>query len=409
MTPPNETDVPADIAAPAEPPAQAREPSHAKVLCANCGTPLLGDVCYACGQPVKGLVRHLGSILHDVADTIFNIDSRIFRTLLPLYFRPGYLTNEYFAGRRVRFVTPFRLYFFLSVAAFLLMQWGLDSLDFMNNVHVGGVDNSEISTAKTPEDVISQRDKLIAGLEEAKEAPLTGKSARKGIEKAEEKVRTQADKRLDYFKRVAEATAKGEPVPPDKAEESHHTNLTFNGRVWDPEKNPIQIDWLPGFANAKFNAIAGHMSDNIPRIEKDPKPFIIGAIGSTPQVLFFLMPLFALMLKIFYIFKRRLYMEHLIVALHSHSFIFTSLLLLTVCEMLSSWARAPMPWLSSILGWLMFLMAWWIPIYLLIMQKKVYRQGWFFTFVKYSIIGICYTVLISLGAGAAFLVSLATT
>ena len=53
--------------------------------CENCGTPLLGDHCYRCGQPVKGMVRHLASIMADVGDTILNIDSRIFRTLWPLF------------------------------------------------------------------------------------------------------------------------------------------------------------------------------------------------------------------------------------------------------------------------------------------------------------------------------------
>ena len=51
------------------------------------------------------------------------------------------------------------------------------------------------------------------------------------------------------------------------------------------------------------------------------------------------MPLFALLLKIFYIFKRRLYMEHLIVALHSHSFIFLSLLLITLAGLLRAVGR----------------------------------------------------------------------
>ena len=38
--------------------------------------------------------------------------------------------------------------------------------------------------------------------------------------------------------------------------------------------------------------------------------------------MFVLIPLFALLLKLFYVFRRRLYMEHLIVALHSHAFLF---------------------------------------------------------------------------------------
>ena len=85
-----------------------------------------GPYCYACGQPEKGMIRQLASVLSDVLDTVFNIDSRVFRSLLPLYFRPGYLTLEYFAGRRVRYVTPFRLFFFLCLVAFFAIQIALN-------------------------------------------------------------------------------------------------------------------------------------------------------------------------------------------------------------------------------------------------------------------------------------------
>src|ERR1700761_5775606 len=107
------------------------------VTCANCGAELHGEYCANCGQPVKGMIRPLTTMLHDVADTIFNIDSRIFRTLWPLFVKPGYLSNEYFAGRRVRFVTPFRLYFFLSVAAFFLIQFAVGDLN-LNTMDVHG-------------------------------------------------------------------------------------------------------------------------------------------------------------------------------------------------------------------------------------------------------------------------------
>ena len=72
------------------------------------------------------MIRQLASVLSDVLDTVFNIDSRVFRSLFPLYFRPGYLTLEYFAGRRVRYVTPFRLFFFLCLVAFFAIQLALN-------------------------------------------------------------------------------------------------------------------------------------------------------------------------------------------------------------------------------------------------------------------------------------------
>ena len=57
--------------------------------CENCGAPLLGPHCYACGQPVKGLVRHFSSIIGDFLDSVFNIDARVFRTIGPLFARAG--------------------------------------------------------------------------------------------------------------------------------------------------------------------------------------------------------------------------------------------------------------------------------------------------------------------------------
>ena len=362
--------------------------------CQNCGAPLHGEYCSACGQPIKGMIRPLSSMLHDVADTIFNIDSRIFRTLGPLYVRPGYLTNEYFAGRRTRYVTPFRLYFFLSVLAFFVVQFTLSDVNMKDVI----VNETEIGAAQTPEEVEKVRDEIIAKY---------GKQTGAGAEQAIKNANRRAEQRLARLKSVADAKAKGLPPPADTSEDS--TDLNFNDLPWDAQKNPLRVAWLPTFANDRLNGAIGHMKDNLPRIRKDPKPFLLGAFGMLAQVLFVLMPLFALLLKIFYIFKRRLYMEHLIVALHSHAFVFLSMLTLTLTGLARSWAAESAPALAPVLRLLMIGMFCWLPLYLLLMQKKVYRQGWFFTTLKFGVIGICYTVMISLGIAAAFILSLATT
>ena len=398
-------------------------PPAAYPLCAKCGAELHGPHCYSCGQPVKGMVRPLSSMLHDVADTIFNIDSRIFRTLLPLYFRPGYLSNEYFSGRRVRYVTPFRLYFFMSVAAFLLMQIGLDSsFDAARDaIHLGET-NSGIASARTPEDVLARRDKELARLDQALNVPVLPAEARTEIENEQQAIRKQAQKRLDKLAARKAENPGTAPAPADAAKapgdvkqgapkkadaNKDDDDLDFHG--WDPNADPVHVAWLPAFVNAKLTNAAVRMRDNVPRIKQDPKPFLIGAFGMLPQVLFVLMPLFALLLKIFYLFKRRLYMEHLIVALHSHAFVFLSLIFITLAILLRSWARGAAPWLEMPLGWLIFVMCWWLPLYLLLTAKKVYKQGWIFTTLKFCVIGICYTVMISLGIAAAFMISLATT
>src|SRR5690606_21567388 len=150
--------VPAMIPGP-EPgvPAPPAEPPRGN--CANCGTPLLGEHCYTCGQPVKGLVRHFSSLMGDVFDSVFEWDARTPRTLWPLLARPGHLTLEYFAGRRVRYVSPFRLFFFLAVVAFFVGRLAV-SFDDQNPVPVGG--DSGIETARSIVEVEQARDRALA-------------------------------------------------------------------------------------------------------------------------------------------------------------------------------------------------------------------------------------------------------
>src|SRR6185369_8080941 len=116
----------------------------------------------------------------------------------------------------------------------------------------------------------------------------------------QEKIRAQAQRRLD---RLAERKAKDGDAPAKGDADKNDDDLDFHG--WDPKKDPVHVAWLPAFANAKLTNAFARMRDNVPRIKQDPKPFLIGAFGTLPQVLFVLMPLFALLLKVFYLFKRR--------------------------------------------------------------------------------------------------------
>lgn len=93
--------------------------SESRHLCMNCGTELQGRFCSACGQrdqPRRLPLRHL---LHDVLGSLWNFDTMILGTLGLLLRRPGHLTADYLAGRRVRHVPPFKLYVIVSFFLFL--------------------------------------------------------------------------------------------------------------------------------------------------------------------------------------------------------------------------------------------------------------------------------------------------
>jgi peptidoglycan/LPS O-acetylase OafA/YrhL len=91
-------------------------------VCRNCGARLEGAYCAACGQKVEPLTPTLGQLLHELTHELLNVDGKIFRSMRLLLTRPGFLTREYIAGRRVRYVSPLRLYLFFSVVFFALTQ-----------------------------------------------------------------------------------------------------------------------------------------------------------------------------------------------------------------------------------------------------------------------------------------------
>lgn len=62
-------------------------------------------------------IRHF---ILEAAEDLTHADSRLWRTMLALLFKPGYLTAEFLAGRRVRYLPPLRLYLVLSLLFFLL-------------------------------------------------------------------------------------------------------------------------------------------------------------------------------------------------------------------------------------------------------------------------------------------------
>ncbi len=385
-------------------------------VCANCGAPLYGEYCYQCGQPVKGLIRHLSGVLGDVFDTLLNIDSRVVRTLPALYFRPGFLTREYFAGRRVRYVTPFRLMFFLCLAAFFVMQLAFDNAT--SNFGSSRNSGTSFDSAHTPAQVRADEQKALAEIDRAASKPELPATARAALIAAKQRVQSEAADRLVEMKREG-APAAGGSTPAVSGsigltddEARHSTDLNFpGGDTWELTRNPVHIGWLPGFVNDWINQAGQNMHDNVLALKNSRsrkaaiQRMFAGLFSLLPQTMFVLLPLFAVILKVFYIFKRRLYMEHLIVALHSHAFIFLSLLVLFALSALSS--LAPTAWLKAPLA-LLSAAAWiWLFVYLYLMQKRVYTQGWFFTTTKYLCVGICYTLLLSVAIACAFVLSMA--
>jgi hypothetical protein len=119
----------------------------APALCANCGADVSGRYCSACGQRVEHAVPSVWHFACEVAEDLTHVDSRLWRTLTALLFKPGLLTREFLAGRRVSYLPPLRLYLVLSVFFFLIATLLHESDSF----RFAAVNRSDLSAASAQE------------------------------------------------------------------------------------------------------------------------------------------------------------------------------------------------------------------------------------------------------------------
>ncbi len=88
--------------------------------CLNCGTNIQLTYCPECGQAEIDSDPTLREFLHELAEEFLHWDGKLLRTFRLLVTRPGELTCEYLAGKRVRYISPLRLYLTCSVLFFFV-------------------------------------------------------------------------------------------------------------------------------------------------------------------------------------------------------------------------------------------------------------------------------------------------
>lgn len=363
------------------------------VHCANCSAPMQGEFCHECGQSIHSVLRPMHHMVEDTLDMVLHIDGRVVHTVPPLFYRPGFLTMEYFAGRRQRYVAPFRLMFVLCLLAFFVCHIAIDSSGLFETSLEASAGTGDFAKDNTPDAVRARFEQMRQGIDKASDDTGHGKSG-KALKKLLSVERDHANHRLVQLGAA--------PLPV----------ATEDG--WDFQSQQVHVTWLPDGLNKSLNRSIMHMGANLKGAmvggeegAAAKERILAGVFAVLPQTMFVVMPLFALLLKLVYLFKRRLYMEHLIVALHSHAFLFLALLLGVLVAGLRSWLLPHAAWTSPPLTFLLWALAAWVPVYLLLMQKRVYRQGWFLTTVKYLFVGWCYTWLVGFALGFAALLGLA--
>ena len=333
--------------------------------CLNCGTLLQGPFCHYCGQPDKNFLRFFPVLLRELLEDFLDFDSRFMRTLRPLLFKPGKLTRDYLDGRRFRYTPPLRLYIFSSIACFFvaaLLATDIVQFDGAQDADGKGVSGIQLGVDEDPQ-------------------------LREALDRLDPETRKEVDEAL---RQVAEGQE-------GAGEEADDDTININGEPWDRETNPIDIEWLPDWVNDWINDEIEQSPAKGREIEQNPDLIKDKVFDVLPATMFVLLPIVALLFKFWYLFARKYYIEHLIFALHNHSFLFVVLLIGIAFGALAEWAEPTGAGrITTAATGLNVAIGVWVPVYFLVSLKRVYRQGWFMTITKYCLIGVSYVFLLSM-------------
>lgn len=311
--------------------------------CLNCGTQLQGQYCGNCGQRARSRLISLWELISDAFGDLFEIDSRLWQTLILLIMRPGQLTRDYLRGRRARYMPPFRSYLVLSLIFFLVAF-------FDPHEELGLLFEPESESAAST-DAAAHREAVLEEL-------------------AEEGIIIGSDDESD--------------------EDSDGFNIQFDSD--DESDVECEID------ESDFEDIPGWLArrltpERMKRICEQTKldngrQVIENLVDNIPAALIVLLPVMALVLKALYPLSRRYYVEHLLFFVHFHAFFFLILTLQILFARLAELLHVP----ENISVVTLVVASLYIPVHLFISMRRVYGQGRVTTFLKYVVLSFTYSV-----------------
>jgi hypothetical protein len=315
--------------------------------CQNCGAPLDGDYCAACGQRDEPHVHSLGHFASEAFESVTHADSRLWRTIGYLLARPGFLSREFFGGRRARYLPPFRLYLVISVLFFVVT--GL-----AGHGKVELPDEGELTPAR------------IAALRESADKLEADLPDTPGIAQAAAEMRRKAA--------AQEAMLEGQTNSPAAPGEKPKTDSQVNLGMCADARQPPGPDatWakraLFGFCQ-KAGKLKGEDLSN-------------AIVHNLPRAMFVFLPLLAAFMKLLYWRPKRYYVEHLLLLVHNHAFIFLAMMILVIV--------LKIPVVDEHLGWLEAATWLYVIYYIFRAMRVYYGQSRAMTFGKYAILGVVY-------------------
>ena len=363
--------------------------------CENCRTALHGHYCHHCGQSAHNPLKHVGHAIEEVFESFWHLDGRIFRTLRDLLV-PGRVAFNYLKGQRVAYVQPLRLFVILTLFTFFVGKLTLH----VDDMTLNGGDNALFAGARTAQEVETLRAAQQAEIERKSTgspaaapafamamAALNAAATQRTAELQEHAQAPTQGTTAAAVTRAAQAAGRATGGQPGTFFEQD-----INGKPWDPETNPIVVSGMPQFFNHWLNRRLANGQANVERMGGETDLYVQAILTALPGALFFLMPVFALVLRVAYSGRRTGYLEHLVVALYSHAWLMLVLLATFLATGITGAVGHPV---ANAIGNCIHALLWMsVPVYLLWMQQRVYGGRWWATLARYTFIGSIYFWLV---------------
>lgn len=294
------------------------------------------DYCPYCGQETSNTLT-VGVLFSNTIRNYFSVDARFFKSFIPLMIKPGVLARRFVDGKRLAYLHPAQFYLFVSIVFFFIFSFKVRNVD------------NELTVS--PEGVFIE------------EAPLDSSINKKNSTEA------------NSFDLVI-------PQTPEVTD----NDIEFRTSVLDSmiASGAAKADKLKAIGMKEDTGIFMSIifEQLLKLYEQKGKGIVTILYDTIPVAMFFLLPLFAFLLKLMF-WKRGSYAHHVVFSLYFFTFLFISFCLLLL---VNSFLDIPI-WLNTLI-FLSFI------VYLILAMRNFYRSHWLSTIFKANFVSFIFMLLV---------------
>lgn len=335
------------------------------IPCSNCSQNFEAHYPYCpyCGQKAEDKLT-LGVLFSNTISNYFSVDARFFKSFIPLMTKPGYLAKRFVQGQRLLYLHPAQMYLFISVVFFFL-------LSFISREQAQTIDSAlkkDIERSKEHRDSIQQQreDSIVA---QRILKPMKEHQQQLGINDEQMKamdsvIKQDTSSRNSFLNFINDQAEIDSLIAIDASDNDIYKKMGMKDED-DKLTKRFYKQALKFYKSKSGGSILQAFYDSI------------------PIAMFILLPIFALILKLFYNKKGR-FAYHLVFSFYFFAFLFMVFGFLLFANLV--WDEFP--------GWVIAIIMVSTFFYLFLGLKRFYDQGAVLSFIKSSLITFMFLMFV---------------